>query len=576
MSTSPLSLHSPLINANRLPSGTSLRFSLLAVTITFIGLWYGSIIDNSLTFINPYTTPLNNSASVSFIFAIWFLAFIIYFFHPIHCRLRFGVVRRLQPGDPIAVEISSIARKMGISRLRIFIDADIYNTDAIAFGLPLRRSIAIGRGMSLLCFKHPDRFEARIAHELGHIRNGDIDIAFLEYGLVSSTMLFMICVFFYWTSNFLVYMYGNVYGFSLESIYYYVQLFIRNGLALAASMVAWIAIVWLEHRAFVRSREYLADAEAAFIASPEVVTQTLQSASTRSASPLSIGRVLAILGAHPSHSERRKSLLNLSNVGRPGPGTFFMIGALLSLGASLISVVTGAFSVDDQVEAIAVNGAADVAKIIDLTFSNSDYAFLIVLTTLMYDVIVVCIILMLCRIFIQSLILAESAIKYYLYSFLCSIGYAAGYVFGDTFDPFYIYNNFRGAWANPAIHLNYDLAVSTSKEAIGLFFAMILLRPICRLLITGTRRRRVRTIEWLLFSFLLMMMGGQLALAAFVLLDDVVDMGRTLGSVNRAALYGGAILWSTLFFLSFVTIRRGFWLRNSRGDFVFSPWLFQL
>ncbi|MFJ4848721.1 M48 family metalloprotease [Streptomyces sp. NPDC088733] len=201
----------------RLPSGTSLRFALLimstsvamaaelgslATTTAYLTLGGGSV--DSLTkvldcasrnFAGAASDPEafarrcglsdlgggGSTVELAAFAALWLGVGITYWFLPVH-RLR---RRRLRPFRPDAhpgiqdtlTELTALAEPR--CAVRFVVDRRDQRPTGLAFGRVGRRYVMLSGGLLRLHDLDPEAFRAIVLHELAHLRNRDVDIAFL-------------------------------------------------------------------------------------------------------------------------------------------------------------------------------------------------------------------------------------------------------------------------------------------------------------------------------------------------------------------------------------------------------------
>jgi Zn-dependent protease with chaperone function len=201
----------------RLPSGTSLRFALLilstsvamatelgalASTAAYFTLGGGSV--GSLTealdcasknFTEVASDPAafarrcefpdiggsGSTVELAAFAALWLAVGITYWLLPVY-RLR---RRRLRPFRPdVYPDIQhTLTELMALAELRcpvrFVVDPRDQRPTGLAFGRVGRRHVMLGGGLLRLHGIDPEAFRAIVLHELAHLRNRDVDIAFL-------------------------------------------------------------------------------------------------------------------------------------------------------------------------------------------------------------------------------------------------------------------------------------------------------------------------------------------------------------------------------------------------------------
>jgi Zn-dependent protease with chaperone function len=116
------------------------------------------------------------------------------FAHPYHTNRQrglFGPTSELNNVHSAWETVQVLARQMGVGIKTVLLDRDIRNADALAFGFSETRTILMGKGLLFLSVTQPLEFTARIAHEIGHFKNGDVTYAFLSRALLQANLLLM-------------------------------------------------------------------------------------------------------------------------------------------------------------------------------------------------------------------------------------------------------------------------------------------------------------------------------------------------------------------------------------------------
>lgn len=198
----------------RMPSGTSLRFALLILssstamaaalggavsTATYFGLGgdVGGLTDaltcaaehfhDTATDLDKFrrTCPMPNSGNESAmelaaLGALWLAIGVVYWLLPAY-RLRRRRLRPLPTGladvQRTLEELVAVAELR--CRVRFVVDWRAPAPTGLAFGRVGRRYVMLSSGLLQLHRRDPEVFRAIVLHELAHLRNRDVDIAFL-------------------------------------------------------------------------------------------------------------------------------------------------------------------------------------------------------------------------------------------------------------------------------------------------------------------------------------------------------------------------------------------------------------
>ncbi|MGV9654462.1 M48 family metallopeptidase [Streptomyces sp. NPDC003554] len=80
-------------------------------------------------------------------------------------------------------ELENMRREADVTQVAFLMDPLDLRVSGRAFGLPRRRYVVLSRGLIHCCSIDPELFRAIVLHELGHIRNRDIDAAYLAVAI---------------------------------------------------------------------------------------------------------------------------------------------------------------------------------------------------------------------------------------------------------------------------------------------------------------------------------------------------------------------------------------------------------
>lgn len=142
----------------------------------------------------------------------------------------------------VQTEIEGAMRSAGI-RARIRLDPSDPRIDGVAFGHVGRRYLGINRGLLHLFDVDRSGFDAVIGHEIGHLRNRDLDITYLSVAL-------------WWSFVVLI---------ALPSLFLFPEFLDPSGWGSAAwwRLALMTGVIHLTRNGVLRAREYYADAYAA-------------------------------------------------------------------------------------------------------------------------------------------------------------------------------------------------------------------------------------------------------------------------------------------------------------------------
>ncbi|MDO6967122.1 M48 family metalloprotease [Rhizobium alvei] len=271
-------------------------------------------------------------------------ALFYYAIHPIFRERSFGPSEEVVNSDPIEVRVSYICDRLALQTPRLLIDADIRNRNAIVFGCR-SKTILMGRGLRYLLAARPDEFDVRIAHELGHLKNGDVSITFLARGLILSaavylTLSFFIIIYFDLAEAAEIWREWTNGGASTLSIlaawsgYFKEIVIFRLGDVLKPLLLA--SILFAYHQSFLRLREYYADQVAA------AFSGDLAAKAAIGPEPLSpsVRKNLSLpLDAHPTNSRRIFAIDSPATLFRPSVIDLLLFGCVMGLMTSTFETI---------------------------------------------------------------------------------------------------------------------------------------------------------------------------------------------------------------------------------------------
>lgn len=107
----------------------------------------------------------------------------LYFLMPYARRFRRGLVPLPLAGNQaVTTEVDALLIESDV-RASVLLDPTEYRADGVAFGHAGRRHIELTAGAVLLHGRDPAAFRAIVMHEIGHLRNRDLDVTYLTIGL---------------------------------------------------------------------------------------------------------------------------------------------------------------------------------------------------------------------------------------------------------------------------------------------------------------------------------------------------------------------------------------------------------
>jgi len=271
-----------IVDPSQLPSATRARFAVLFTIVSLLAFGVG---EEAAPFFNRDQTGTNAlyNGALSML-AVLGAGTLYYLFHSLVRSRSFGKCQTLERGDALESAILEICKRFSLNPPVLLVDNDIRNYDAIAFGFPWRKVILMGRGLRLLYRKSPQEFNARLAHELGHIRNGDIATTFLAEGLVVAGLTFLTLFYLHELLSFVATLVNGWHQWSAAGDSF-VRFLADWAFWISRAVVAmlgntliaglWALVLLSEHRSFLRLREFYADIASARAFGPKALKETL-------------------------------------------------------------------------------------------------------------------------------------------------------------------------------------------------------------------------------------------------------------------------------------------------------------
>ena len=239
----------------------------------------------------------------------------LYLAHPLWRRRRRHLVPLTEVDAPeLLEELARLCSIAGLSRPPAFAWNPLNMArSGVAFGTPRRRTVALTGGLATTLWTDPDVFRAVVLHELAHIRNGDLDKAYLTLAA-------------WW-------------AFVVAALLPFAVLTLTPGGSdrgsRALSLAALGLVVFLLRNATLRAREIFADVRASAWpgyapALDRILPDPTPPAPGRRAAAVASLRLL--LGMHPSNAARRDALRDTAPLFRLGWPTAVAVGFAGALG----------------------------------------------------------------------------------------------------------------------------------------------------------------------------------------------------------------------------------------------------
>jgi Zn-dependent protease with chaperone function len=185
----------------------------------------------------------------------------------------------------------------------------------LAFGRVSRRYVALGGGLVTTYYTDPEAFRAVVLHELGHVRNRDVDKTYFTMALWYSFLVVAVLP-----------LLVSLHGERRQAIW-----------AIVWRLGALVALVYLSRNAVLRSREVYADVRAAQ-GGAAGLRHVLSALPARSRRPW--GRLLSV---HPEPAARVAALEDSDVLFRPGLGEALLAGIVLTIGYGQLQLLVSVY-----------------------------------------------------------------------------------------------------------------------------------------------------------------------------------------------------------------------------------------
>ncbi|MGO8061450.1 M48 family metallopeptidase [Rhizobium johnstonii] len=414
-----------MINPNDYPSSTNVRFLAMAASACMMAIWYGYQLPHSLAFINLYLDrPV--SAFLAFVLVVIFWGSVAVAYFVFHSTAEGRPAQNASEHQLIA-DATAIAAEMGLPRVGFSFGEELRSSDMAAYGPPWKRRVFIQRGVLLYRTRFPEKFRARLCHELGHVRNRDVDSAVLSLAILYTAYIFVAGFVGFWTCQFVT----HFHRLAADSVVLFT--FVSYGLPVYIASVAWVALFWIENRAFVRQREFMADAEAAYRVGPTALEGALAKSTSDGAFKLK-DRVKWFFRVHPSIPERLSSIRCWPLAGLPKASTTFVVGAIWGLFLSVVNSVANQYGEHDKLLDWNIRNDADGAGLMEI-FSSSAYLFDFILSATLALLLLSATTGLAIRTGVQHRVTGTPLLKFIWKVVVSSVALVTGLSLGVNFDP---------------------------------------------------------------------------------------------------------------------------------------------
>jgi hypothetical protein len=567
---------------NQLPSGTNVYFLVIVVTSFMVAFWSGQFLPGPEYFTTPFDAPIQ--VGISFTWngvygaALCLIFSCFFFLNHVRSQSRaFGPAGALDPQHEVFEKIGSLSHRMRVPVNHVLVDRDIKNADAIAFGFYKHRSILIGKGMLWLSCARPVEFIARTAHELAHLKNGDVKYAFLSRALLQAN-LFLMAIVAAWAcfqparTVMMQYFLFTKPAFGLAGaspelffklhgarwLHYWLNRSLGILTITLPVFAFWALLLFLEYRSLLRTRELLADAQAARWAGSRALLAALN-ADKAPPSPSLADKLFQIFSAHPLVSERIQAVRRPEYALNPTLLRFLFLGYLYSLVTFILSSIGVMISTLNQGYSD-LTGNSDVFVLLRavIAFDNPVTSLLYLANLVTYCSMFFIVLATLLRSCLARRIARQSTAQWCVVTLLQVVCFGIGDVLGSVFRPYgqalqspLASKILLGQPLDPSLFLNTPNLDSILWSLIrcGILVATAILFWIeAGVFLRGSRSRPIRAIEWgllMLFTFLFCFQ-----------LYGVLWYAWSYPQFNSVTTYAYAVLWSAVYLTPVVLMTR--------------------
>ncbi|OBZ94329.1 hypothetical protein ADU59_16760 [Pararhizobium polonicum] len=496
-------------------------------------------------------------------------AFALYLVHPYFEKRSFGEMQEVASESPLFQRAKEISVRLGVEMPRLLMDRDIANGDAVAMGLPGKKTILMGRGLLLLFIKRPEDFDAIIAHELGHIKNKDVAVAFFARALIVVSFVFLsaaIILYFSQLINIFVRIWPKWPG-GHESIVEFAT--VRFGwigfnlmmlAVLAGKTLFWVVILRIQYGAFLRVRESYADITAASIVGPQPMKGLLAGGLTSEAAKKE-SRSFQIFSVHPNLKERIRAVGNPLMVLRPGIFRLGWNGYMIGLGASVVESIDHIPEVDANTMEEALNSM----------FTDAITFFLLLFFTIIIFATILSIMSMLINLSVWFNLSDIPTFHKTRILIIGIVGFICGLELALSVNPQSIHDIVNSLGDLDAILLDSaDMIVGIFFVGIA-FVGWLLVSVVVWRLITSSRSNAPGRFRWVAISLLIFFALEYIFGIAGVVTDQAIVRRGDAVSTSLILLSIAFAFW----FAAYLVARRSFSLRfqpaSEKANWVFEP-----
>jgi hypothetical protein len=454
---------------------------------------------------------------------------------------RFGARSELSADEAANARVSGLAVQMGVVRPRLLIDNNPMNFDAIVYGSRQLPVLALGRGLVRLARRDDEKsksaFDVQVAHELAHIRNGDVRWVFIQDGLYKAAVLLLIAQFLWWIYQVYVYA-GNAVSqharatnseqsiLTMPTEFYESfagYLFINTSIMIITSGLA-LVVIGFGARSFLRAREFCADLAATDAVGDKAFLDRIADSVAHEPERRSLAWVFLMgFSAHPTNSQRVKIVNGRPLALKPTKPELLWLGYAVGLSF---------FVLHSTVNLSNIFGG-----------SSDQHLYVLILGPfLAFWLTVICLVAV--RWAISTILLGGRMSELVVGAAMNALVVAGGMILGVTLNPARVANVLQFGYIGNMFlldHLNGAIVL-----AISAFVLMLALTLVSYFTLHGDRIRPIRSWHWVLVSYLSFVCinsTGFFLLSPFIVLGQSVDRRSfEIGAGIAAVLSGAALL----------------------------------
>ncbi|WNJ89590.1 M48 family metalloprotease [Bosea sp. 685] len=243
-----------------------------------------------------------------------------------HVRRWLGPSQPIKPNSQLARICAGVADEAAVGPVRFRIGKRSSQT-GLAYGFPGHRAVVFGGGLKQVARIEPEKAEFLIAHEISHLRHGDIDIGYLSWSLYWSIVITMMAA--------TILTFVNIPLIIRSTAVVDVFEIAKDTVGALIALFGFIFVAHLYYTGALRSREHYADVAAQQLTNAKVPPEAMFENETDSS------WLATLMRHHPSRAQRRAYLHNPTRLLRVNASEAFSIAFICGF---LVDVVTDIYT----------------------------------------------------------------------------------------------------------------------------------------------------------------------------------------------------------------------------------------